>query len=176
MSVPVTLDALSRVDALVEAAPVSMKPDKGALLAEALERGLTQMEEDARIHERETAARRAVFEQVEVPDEEASHVFQREGHLSFGSRRDTENRREGERGLDAGRREGDRRRARSAFVDRVMALEKEGHTYGEIAELLNAEKVTTSRGQAWSGNAIGQVVRTEREKRARQAWRPSFLK
>lgn len=176
VSVPVTIEALSRVDALVDAAPGSRKPDKAALLAEAIERGLAQMEADARIHEREVAARRAALERVEIPDEESGHVFQREDHLAFGSRRDIENRREGERGLDAGRREGDRRRARAAFVERVIALANEGLTYPEIADLLNEEKTTTSRGQPWSGNAIGQLVRTEREKRARLAWRPSFLK
>ncbi len=173
VSVPITLEVLARVETLTERRET---PDKAALLADAIERGLAEIEEDARNTDRETAARRAIVESAGVPPEESGTAFQRGGHLAFGSRKEVEDRRGGARGLDAGRRESDRQTARAAFVERVMGLVAEGKAYADIAELLNAEGITTSRGQPWSGNAIGQVVRTERDKRRRQAWRPSFLK
>ena len=159
MSVPVTLDVLARVDALVKAAPPGERPDKATLLSHAIELGLSEMEHAP----------------PDVGRGESSMVYQREGHLSFGTRSTEEDRRVEPRG-PVGRRDDDRRQARKAFVERVLRLVDQGHEYGDIAQQLNDEGVTTSRGQPWSGVAIKQVVRTEKAKRARQAWSPKSLK
>jgi hypothetical protein len=158
VSVPVSLAVLARVETLANSSD-GEPLDKGELLARAIELGLTELENEP-----------------EVPRGERAMVYQREGHLSFGSRRESDDRRHGLREAQVGRRETDRTRSRKAFVEQVLDLVDDGLEYAQIAERLNEHGVTTSRGQAWSGTAIGQVVRTEQAKRRRSAWRPKSLK
>ncbi len=175
VSVPITLDLLQQVDALIGLAPAREVTSRSELLKEALERGVALLEVDSRARQREVEARRLAVESGVLSEEEARRVVQREGRLAFGTRETPDDRRDEGRGLVAGRRETDRRHARRVFVQRVIDLVEGGMAYGEVADLLNEEKLTTSRGQPWSGSSIGQVFRTDREKRARTAWRPRSL-
>ncbi len=175
VSVPVSLELLGRLEQLVSNTPGPKPPSKSDLLAEAIERGIALMEVDSRARHTEAAARRVAVEAGHLAPDEAHNVVRREGRIAFGSRTGVD-RRTGPRPEQGGRRDADNRQARQVFLQKVMQLANEGKSYKEIAEALNAEGITTSRGQPWSTSAVAQVVRTEREKRERQAWTPKALK
>ncbi len=170
VSVPISMEALARVEALQAA---GRKRSKSQLMAHALELGLAQLESEAEVERERQAARLAQVAATPVSSTEGGKVVVRHGKLAFGSRRDSDARREDDRGLASGRRANDRQRARRAFVERVFEMIAGGCSHEEVAERLNDEGFTTARGNAWSGRAIGQLVRVEREKRARSAWVPS---
>lgn len=170
VSVPISMELLARVEAL-QGLLTHPKRNKSQLLAEALERGVAALESEAEVERAKVAARQAEVAATPVTSEETGKVVVRHGKLAFGTRKDAE-RRGGERGLNAGRRAEDRRRARRAFVERVFEMIAGGCTHQEVADRLNDEGFTTARGNPWSGRAIGQLVRVEREKRAREAWVP----
>ena len=104
-----------------------------------------------------------------VPEDEAERVVLRGDHLAYGTRAGPD-RRDDERGLDAGRRSEDHHRVRRAFIDRVMDWHDEGRPAADIAEALNEEGVRTARGNAWSEAAIEQLIHLEMQKRARGEW------
>ena len=106
--------------------------------------------------------------------EESRRIVQRGEELAFGSRQG-DDRRTGTRGLAVGRRFVDQHKARREFIEEIRTMSLEGCSADTIARFLNEEGLRTARDDKWTGSAIEQLLKTEDERREREAWTPPSL-